>query len=157
MSTTEVGDAGERALEPWTKPPLMRRAMGLGVAFLPFGLACISVCAYLWSDAPSPAPGPGYCMMSLGSAIAVMNAWLSFGRPSLYSWRNGTLVGYRNISVTPALGTVALLLGIVFAFGNVWMALVAVIATALDTGGLPWFVLMTWRDQDLWDGTIRTR
>jgi hypothetical protein len=66
------------------------------------------------------------------------------------------MIGYRNISVTPVLGTVALLLGIVFAFGNVWMALVAVIATVLDTGGIPWFVLMTWRDRDLWDGTSRT-
>jgi hypothetical protein len=38
-----------------------------------------------------------------------------------------------------------------FAFGDWRMATIGLIALALDTGGLPWALIATWRDESFWD------
>jgi hypothetical protein len=37
-------------------------------------------------------------------------------------------------------------------FGEWPTAVVGLAALALDTGGLPWFLIQTWRDEGFWDG-----
>jgi hypothetical protein len=87
----------------------------------------------------------------VGLLVAVLNAYLSFGRPLLYSWRKGSLEGFQRVSGFPGIGTFLVVAAVIVGFGDEPTAWVALAASALDTGGLPWFLICTWRDRWLWD------
>jgi len=64
--------------------------------------------------------------------------------------RNGSYDGYKFVSGFPMLGT---LLGIaaLLLCGNNWLTLLAVLFIfVFDTGGLPWFIISTWKEESLW-------
>src|SRR5262249_36295614 len=98
----------------------------------------------------SSAWGIGVALLAI--LIAGLNFYLAVIRPLMYLWRRGSSDGYRNISVIPVVGSVLLVAGLIVGFGDWRVALSGVITGALDVGGLPWFLLMTWRDQSFWDG-----
>jgi uncharacterized RDD family membrane protein YckC len=89
--------------------------------------------------------------ITAGAVVAVLNFYLSFIRPRIYWSRHGSKDGYRFVSGMPIIGTVLTLLGAVFGFGAVGIAVVGIGAFALDTGGSGWFVVLTWRDRSFWD------
>jgi hypothetical protein len=90
-------------------------------------------------------------LMIAAAVVAVLNFYLSFIRPRLFSLRRGSMDGYRHVSGFPMIGTVLLSLGAVFSFGAIGSALIGLVAFALDTGGSVWFVTATWRDRSFWD------
>jgi hypothetical protein len=79
--------------------------------------------------------------------LPFLNFYLSLIRPWLFESK----VGYRNVSGIPLLGTFLVILAGAFAFGDWRVALIGLLALAIDTGGLPWVLIATWRDTSFWD------
>lgn len=57
----------------------------------------------------------------------------------------------RNVSGFPVIGTLLVTVGGLIGFGDWRAATLGLVASAFDTGGLPWFLIATWRDRSLWD------
>ena len=124
----------------------LRRAIGIVVCLSPPAIAVASVFAGPRSYHP-------LVLLSLAFAawVASMNFYLSFVRPWLYRRRQGSLEGYRFVSGLPIIATTIVVLMLLTNFGARIVAVSALVILALDTGGLPWFLISTWRDDGLWD------
>jgi len=85
------------------------------------------------------------------SLIAILNFYLSFVAGFLYRHRNGSLEGFRFVSGIPLLGSLLVLFASILGFGAIGTAISGIAIVALDSGGLPWFLLATWSDSSLWD------
>jgi hypothetical protein len=134
------------------RPPrtnYLRRGVGVLICFSPIGLALGSLVYGLICENRSTS---GLWLALAGLALGLLNMHLSFGRPMLYQWRHGSIQGYRHESGLPGIGTLGLVLAVSVGFGSVYTALVALAGLLVDTGGLPWFLIATWRDRSLWDG-----
>ncbi len=59
--------------------------------------------------------------------------------------------GYRFDSGLPVLGTLFVIIACLIGFGAAGTAMVLLVISLIDTGGVPWFVFMSWRDKGLWD------
>jgi hypothetical protein len=59
--------------------------------------------------------------------------------------------GFRNVSGFPAIGNGLALIAGVVGFGDWRAASVGLFAVVFDLGGLPWFLVATWRDGSIWD------
>ena len=59
--------------------------------------------------------------------------------------------GYEFTSGLPMLGTLFQIAGCVVGFGSTPVGLAGIASALTDTGGLPWFVISTWKDEALWD------
>jgi hypothetical protein len=127
----------------------LRRVGGVALCLLPVALA--AACA-LWPR--SPAETRVYTGLVLSGAaclVGLLNLSLALVRPRLYRRRHGSLEGYRFVSGLPIVGTFLLVAGCLTAFGSAAVGLCGLAACLLDTGGLPWFPVMTWKDSSLWD------
>jgi hypothetical protein len=96
----------------------------------------------------------GIGIAAVGLLVAFLNAYLSFGRGLLYSWRHGGMDGYRHVSGLPGIGTLLVTLAAILNFGGTYTAVIGLVVLVMDTGGLPWFLIATWRDRGLWDGEM---
>jgi len=124
----------------------LARAGGVIVAAVPFVLAIASLLSratYGWPKAALPMAAAG---MFLGGA----NAYSSWVRPLLHRLREGSLRGYKFASGIPLFGTLLAIGSVLTAYGAQGVAGVAVITLLLDTGGVPWLVVATWRDEGFW-------
>lgn len=83
--------------------------------------------------------------------IGVLNFYLSIVRPWLYQVRQGSMEGYRFVSVFPLFGTLFVIWAGVIGFGELPTVIVGLVTSALDMGGLPWFLVCTWHDRSMWD------
>jgi uncharacterized BrkB/YihY/UPF0761 family membrane protein len=126
----------------------VRRGLGIVICFAPVVLLIASLGVGL---AYSRQSGTGIGLAVIGALFAGLNSYLSFIRPLLYSWRHGSIKGMKNISVILLLGTVFVVAAGVIGFADWRSAAVGLMVLVLDTGGLPWFLLMTWQDWSLWD------
>ena len=135
------------------EPPLRRnwrrRGIGGAICVLPIAIAVASI---LWWAMRGTAPTPyGLYVVLLAAVVGVFNFWLSWVRPLIYRLIHGSREGYHFVSGVLALGTLLVAVGVVISFGHVVTASLALLVLLLDTGGLPWFLAMTWRDSGLWD------
>lgn len=134
--------------QPEPRSNYARRAVGIAACFAPVVLLLASLAVGLewprWS-------GLGIGLVAAGLLVAGLNLYLSVGRPALYAWRHGSTRGMRHVSGLPALGTFLVVAGGVVGFADWRSAAAGLVALALDTGGLPWFLLATWADRSLWD------
>jgi hypothetical protein len=128
---------------------ILRRTGGILLAALPFGLLVASIISGCLGS--GRAPFAGIVAIVLAAAIGIMNFHLSFVRPRIFFKRHGSMNDYRFISGVPVVGTVLVCLGGVLGFGAVGSAMVGIAVLAMDTGGLTWFVISTWRDKSLWN------
>jgi len=87
----------------------------------------------------------------LGLLLGTFNGYLWIVRPWLYRVRRGSMDGYRFVSGLPLFGTLCVVASGILGFGELPTALTGLGATAVDTGGLHWFLFATWRDETLWD------
>jgi hypothetical protein len=145
----------------------LRRIFGVLICFGPAILSVVSlVCGLLfWNGQyfgarfPNPesfiiasiSAGLSKASAGLSLFIGVVNSSLSFARPWLYRQRHKSMEGYKKVSNVPLIGTILVVLALMFGFGSTVTSILCLLATALDTGGLPWFLIMTWRDRGLWD------
>src|SRR5262245_3525559 len=136
--------------EPGQQPPRVnytRRAIGAALCLAPVALLVAS----LGAGVAYPREGRlGLGLTVSGLLPGGFNFYLSFIRPWLYAWRHGSTEGLSHVSGIPALGTFLVVAGGVIGFCDWRAAAVGLVALALDTGGLPWF-LTTWRDRSFWD------
>ena len=128
-----------------------RRWIGTCVCLSP---ALLVVLSLAWGAVEEPhAPMPGLAWMGVALAVGLINVWFSFGRWWLHRARGGELSTFRRASGLPLLGTILVVLGGLVSFGSIPTAVVGVVVLAIDTGGTPWFLVMTWKDESLWLGS----
>ena len=130
---------------------IFKRSIGICIALAPAVLAAASIL----SDRAPYSSVVAISLASISLAIAAVNVWLSFIRPSLWKYSHGTMDGFRHASGTPGLGTIFAILACVIGFGSDLSAILALMASIVDTGGLPWFVWATWSDSSFWDSKIK--
>jgi len=87
----------------------------------------------------------------VAAAIGALNFFLSFIRPCLYQLTRRTRDGYRHVSGLPILGTILVVIAGLYGFSSIGTAALGFVTLLFDTGGEPWFIWSTWRDQSLWD------
>ena len=123
-----------------------RRILGITICFSPVALA-------VWSllTPPRETWWAALIPLALGASIASLNLYSSFIRSWIYRFRHHSLEGYRYVSGFPVIGTVLVTLGILAGLGSKPIAAVALLVLTVDTGGLPWFLVQTWRDKSLWN------
>lgn len=127
----------------------IRRATGIVVCTTPIWLAAASVVSGVRTTSPSDASGIAW--LFFGAVIAALNAYFSFLRPWLYAQRhNGSMKGFRSVSGIPLIGTIAVMLGIIFSWGHIYSAIVGAVISVIDSGGGPIFLVVTWHDRSFW-------
>ena len=126
-----------------------RRSFGVVLALLPLALLFASIIVGLIQPLKAHFAAAG--VMIAAAVVAVINFYLSFIRPRLFSLRRGSMDGYRHVSGIPIIGTLLLSIGALLGFGSIGSALIGIGAFVLDTGGSVWFVIATWRDRSFWD------
>jgi hypothetical protein len=124
----------------------LRRLLGVIVCLSPVALATISL--FLQSRKASLVV---LVMLLPALWLAVVNSHLAFIRPWRHKQRFGDFVSYRHVSVIPVIGNVLVVLAMLQAMGSRSVAVVGLILLVLDAGGLPWFLVFTWRDRSLWN------
>lgn len=127
---------------------IMRRSLGVLICSIPILLLLASLVHGKVEVKPS-IMGVGFLVAALG--IGLLNTHTSFIRPKLHYRRHGSMEGYRHVSGIPFVGTISTVIATIGNFGSVPAALLGLLALALDTGGLPWFLISTWRDSSFWD------
>jgi hypothetical protein len=58
---------------------------------------------------------------------------------------------FRNVSGLPVIGNLLAVGASIAGLGTIGPPVAALLAVVLDVGGLPWFVVLTWRDKTLWN------
>ena len=127
----------------------LRRGTGAFICGAPVFLLAVSI-AYGTTQSKTPSP-IGYALVALGTIVATLNLYLSFGRYFFYRLRHCSADGYRHISGFPFIGTILVVGGGLVSFGSVPVAVLGLMTMVLDTGGTLWYLVSTWRDSTLWD------
>lgn len=128
---------------------LVRRCCGILLGGAPLWIAFASL---LRSAVAPSAYHEGWWLLLPAIFFAGENVYTSWLRPWLYWRRHGSMEGYQHISGYPLIGNLFAVSALLVCFGNPWIAALGLATIAADTGGVPWFVLSTWRDRSLWDG-----
>ncbi len=135
-------------LEP-TKTSCVRRAIGICICCSPVLLAGCSMVKAITHSAPARPLTLG--LLVLAALVGGLNFYLSFLRGTIYRRAHDSMEGYRHVSGVPLVGTLLVVIGLVVGFGSLHCAVLGLVGLVLDTGGLPWFLIATWRDESLWD------
>ncbi len=128
----------------------IRRGVGIVLCGLPVWLAVVSIALSFHHSRPAGVTG-FYCLVWAG-AIALLNLHLSYLQPRLYYRKHKSMDGYQSVYGFPILGTMALIAAVLFNFQHLLTGILAICILIIDIGGLPWFLIMTWKDASLWDG-----
>lgn len=131
----------------------MRRFLGLLICFSPLGIALGSMIHAIQDPVSNRT---GLTLALIGLLIGLLNGYLSFGRPSIHRWRYGDLNDYHHASGVPLLGSVIVTVATSIGYGDLRVGIVGIVTLVIDTGGLPWFLIMTWRDRAFWNHGIPT-
>ena len=91
-----------------------------------------------------------WCALVLGGFIALLNIFLSFGRPLVLRTRGIPISEQSNVSGFPILGSLLLMVTAIPLFPRLWPCAVVTALLLLDTGGPLWFLFCTWHDDALW-------
>jgi hypothetical protein len=126
-----------------------RRSLGVLFACVPFFLLILSTMSA--SSYGTWGKIVGVVFVSAALFVAALNLHLNVVRPWLYQRAHGSMEGFKNVSHLPLFGLLLVLLGGFFGRGSLPCAVLGVVALILDTGGIPWFVVATWRDSSFWD------
>jgi hypothetical protein len=97
----------------------------------------------------------GLYIVLFAAVIGAFNFTFSFVRPLLYRLIHGSREGYQHISGFPGVGTLIVVVGVLLSFGDIITASVGLLVLLIDTGGLPWFIAVTWKYSSSWDGPER--
>lgn len=126
-----------------------RRFIGVVVCSLPMVLAVICTA---WAGVVSrPRYLTGLTLVIAACLLGCLNIYFAFIRRWMYQRKYGSIKGYRFVSGLPVIGTLLQIAGCIIAFGSPVVGLSGLLAVLLDTGGLLWFPIVTWKDSSLWD------
>lgn len=126
-----------------------RRGLGVLICGSPIWLAVVSG---VMSIGHSKQIGSGgIILFSLAGMITLLNMHLLCIRPWLYHRKHKSMEGYHSESAIPMWGTFFVLLGIIGGFQSLLSAVIGLVISIIDVGGLPWVLIFTWKDQSFWD------
>jgi hypothetical protein len=126
------------------------RVIGIVICFAPVAVGLWSLCHAL-----AHPEIPKWRVSLIGGfalVVVVFNLHTSYFRALLYRWRHGRMDGFRFASGMPLIGTIFILIESILGFGSLYTSLLVLLAYVLDTGGFPWLLVMTWRDDGVWKG-----
>ena len=126
-----------------------RRSIGALICLSPIMVLLVSLVEAISKNVRLSLTSISVTCVAVG--LSGLNFYLSFLRPSIWLRRRGTMEGFHRITGLPLIGTIFVMIGCIFGFGSMYIALIGLIAVCLDTGGLPWFLICTWKDSTLWD------
>ena len=86
----------------------------------------------------------------LGGFLALLNLFLSVGRPLILQARGIRPEKQCHVSGFPLLGSFLLMFATIPFFPHVWPCVLVTALLVLDTGGPLWFLICTWKDDSLW-------
>lgn len=93
----------------------------------------------------------GYVLISVGTLIAVSNFYLSFLRIPIHRMIYPHRPDPGFVSGLPLVGVFSLL-GLVFVEVSAVIAVVVLVSLLIDTGGVQWLIVNTWKDESFWQG-----
>ncbi|HXY35226.1 MAG TPA: hypothetical protein VEI07_13430 [Planctomycetaceae bacterium] len=125
-----------------------RRVIGAVVCVSPIAIAVASIVFGIVRG--TALTSYGLYVVLLAAVVGVFNFWLSM-RPLLYRLKHGSSEGYHHTSGIIIVATLAVVIGVLLSFGHIVTASLGLLVLLIDTGGLPWFLAVTWRDSRLWD------
>ncbi len=96
------------------------------------------------------APKLGYSLFVLGGLGSIINFYLSFLRYPIHRLRHGKDAKYQWVSGMPLFDAL-LVLGLLLLPKNLWLCGLAFLLLCVNTGGILWFVIFTWKDDSLWN------
>jgi len=131
---------------------IVRRVIGSALCLIPLAFPILSITL-------NGVENSGWFLASMVfSGLALLlgsfNFFLFFIRPLVHRMRGGKVEDYQFVSGLPVIGNLFALLAVALELGNVGVAIVGIVTAIIDTGGLPWFLLCTWKDQGLWDNEV---
>jgi hypothetical protein len=127
----------------------VRRGFGVLICGSPIWLAVVSG---VMSIGHNKSIGiMGIVFFILAGLITIANIHFSFLRPWLYYRKRKSMEKYQYESGIPMIGSILIILGIIVSFQNLLFAIIGLVTSVLDTGGLVWLLIMTWKDQSFWD------
>lgn len=140
-------------VQPNQHPPknYLRRTIGVFLCFLPVLVPLASLLAGLVRHQANYFSAVGFVVAA--ASFAALNIYWCVIRPSLFRRRHGPEAEYSGPSPVPIFGDILAVLSALFGFGAIGTAALALLVVALNPGGTPWFVFVTWRDSALWDST----
>lgn len=124
-----------------------KRVLGVMVGILPF---VVVFCRFLgWGLMGGKAAVLGFVLFGVGGVISIVNFYLSFLRYWVHVLLRGKDVEYRWVSGIPLFGFLTVV-GVLLIPQSLWVGLLALLFLVIDTGGIQWFVLSTWKDDSFW-------
>jgi hypothetical protein len=140
-------------MRSWTYSSYIRRAFGAAVCLIVPFLFIVSLVIGLrdvtgrWFVGAWPLVWSGL--------IGGVNFYLSVMQSWVHRRIHGSLKDYRHVSGFPLIGWLGLIAALCLGWGAPGTALIGLVLCFIDTGGLVWLLLATWRDDSLWDGPPR--
>ncbi len=136
--------------EPAPPKNILRRTIGVALCSLPLWLAV--ACAVWRRPVPGPIVRVAMVLVVLSGLVGCLNMHLLFVKPWLYRRRHGgSLEGFRFVSGLPVVGTLLQAGACFMAFGSVPVGVCALLTALIDTCGVPWIPVLTWKDSSFWD------
>jgi hypothetical protein len=126
---------------------VFKKMIGLLLGLLPFAIVII-LSVYDGRLFKAKAAIVGYVLYVLGGFISCINFYSSFLRYYVYKL-TGKMDKYRFESGIPLFGFLAVI-GMLFMPKSFLINFLVFIFLIIDTGGIQWFVVCTWRDKVLW-------
>jgi hypothetical protein len=126
------------------------RQTAVRLLFLVLAVAVVGVpVATLLTDARlfgGTHPVVGVIVFIIGALASVLNFYLSWLRFPVHRLRGGTKENFQWISGLPFIGSLTIL-GVLLLPPSTLVSASCLLLVGVDTGGLPWFVASTWRDE----------
>jgi hypothetical protein len=126
-----------------------RRAIGSLICLFPLILCVVS---FSVAEQISWKNKVGQCATFIGFPIALLNIVLVLFRPTWHRIRFGREAPMRNVSGIGLMSSLLVTMGNLFSFGDTANATWGMVILLLDPIGLPWLLILTWRDSGMWDG-----
>ena len=125
------------------------KVLGIIQVIAPFIVVCL--CSfYDWRVLGGKLATLGYILFALGAIISIMNFYLSFLRYPLHRVRHGKDAEYRWVSGIPLFGILSVI-GLIHIPKSLLLNISTFLLLIIDTGGIQWFVVSTWKDNSFWN------
>ncbi len=92
----------------------------------------------------------GYCLFGFGGFISIGNFYFSFLRYPIHRLRHGKDAKYQWVSGIPLMGILSVV-GLIHLPKSLWLNVLAFLFLCIDTGGIQWFVICTWKADSMWN------
>jgi len=126
-----------------------RKLYGIFLAIVPFLIVLIfSFCE--WRLHKGQSISLGYSLLVMGGFVSISNFFLLALRHPIHNLIKGRFAEYRWISGIPLFGFLSVV-GFLFIPKSILLSIIVLLFLCVDLGGIQWFVILTWKDDSLWN------